>query len=134
LTKPKPEKVTPKRNKSKYGNKKVMQDDIVFDSHLERDYYLHLKALAKAGAIKGFTLQPRFELIPRFKNAGKSFRKTEYVADFEVYMNDGTTEILDTKGKETDVFKIKRKLLELQNPLINFFIVKKEYGQWTKKR
>lgn len=126
----------PKRKPySKFRNIKVEQDGIMFDSQLERDYYLYLKIQAKAKEIKGFTLQPRFELIPKFIKYGKTFRKTEYVGDFEVFMNNGTVEVLDVKGaKETDVFKIKRKLLELQNYEVDFYIVRREHGVWVKKR
>ena len=121
-------------NKRKYRNRKTEHDGIIFDSQLERDYYLVLKEKAKAGEIKSFSLQPEFELIPSFRKDGKTFRKTIYKADFKVILNDGTEEILDVKGVETDVFKIKRKLLELQNPFINFYLIKRKHGKWEKLR
>ena len=39
-------------------------------------------------------------------------REIRYIADFTYRLKDGTRIIEDVKGMQTDVFKIKRKLLE----------------------
>lgn len=85
---------------------------VSIDSKAEAQYYLQLKWLKQAKQIKDFKLQPRFLLQETFKKNGKTFRKIEYVADFEVHNLDGSTEIIDIKGVETEGFKIKRKLFE----------------------
>lgn len=41
---------------------------------------------------------------------------TEYVADFVIFNNDGTCRIVDVKGVETDVFKLKMKMFKAQFP------------------
>ncbi len=97
---------------NKYGNKKAVVDGIAFQSIAESKYYEQLKWLKQAKQIKDFKLQPRFLLQESFKKNGKTFRKIEYVADFEVHNLDGTVEIIDVKGHETKEFILKKKLFE----------------------
>jgi len=68
---------------SKYNAKKVEYDGHIFDSIVERDYYIYLQ---RNGLIEHIELQPRYELIPAFKKQ----RKMEYIADFEITYTDGT--------------------------------------------
>lgn len=112
----------PKRNK--YGNVKTEVDGIKFDSKKEAEYYCQLKLLKQAGEIKDFGLQPRYELQPTFRKNGTTHRSITYVADFIIDNNDGTTEIVDIKGMETQVFKIKKKMFEYKYPDLNLKIVK----------
>ena len=67
---------------NKYRNKKIVIDNIKFDSQLEANRYVELKLLQRAGKIKNLELQPRFLIQEGFKKNGKTFRKIEYVADF----------------------------------------------------
>lgn len=97
---------------NKYGARKTVVDGITFDSKAEAKYYEQLKWLKKAKQIKDFSLQPRFELQETFKKHDKTFRKIEYIADFEVTNLDGSKEVIDIKGMETKEFAIKRKLYE----------------------
>jgi hypothetical protein len=97
---------------SKYGNKKTVVDNITFDSQAEATYYQQLKWLKQSKQIKDFALQPRYLLLEGFKKNGKTFRKTEYVADFEVHNLDDSIQIVDIKGAITKEFAIKRKLFE----------------------
>ena len=78
------------KGKSKYKAKKTSVDGHSFDSLKEADYYEELKLLLKAGEIKGFCIQPTFILAPNLK----------YKADFIVFNNDGTSEIIDVKRNE----------------------------------
>ena len=110
--------------KSKYNNIKTIVDDITFDSKREAEYYCQLKLLKRAGEIKDFGLQPRYELQPTFKKNGTTHRSITYVADFIIDNNDGTTEVVDIKGMETQVFKIKKKLFEYIYPDLSLKIIK----------
>ena len=92
------QKAVKPHKKSKYKNRRVIVDGISFDSQKEADYYCSLKLLHRAGEIKGFCRQPRFVLCG-----------CEYVADFIVFHNDGSSEIIDVKGMKTDVYKLKIK-------------------------
>ena len=112
------------KKKNKYRNIKTTVDGIEFDSRKEADYYCQLKLLKRAGEIKDFGLQPRYELQPTFKKNGTTHRSITYVADFVIDNNDGTTEIIDIKGVETQVFKIKKKLFEYKYPDKNLKIIK----------
>lgn len=117
-------KKTPIKKKSKYSNIKTVVDGITFDSKKEADYYCQLKLLKQAGEIKDFGLQPRYELLPTFRKNGTTHRSITYVADFIIDNNDGTTEIVDIKGVETQVFKIKKKLFEYMYPDLSLKLIK----------
>lgn len=95
--------------RNKYGNIKVEVDGIKFASKSEAKYYEQLKWLKQAKQIKSFKLQPRYLLQEAFKKNGRTIRKIEYVADFEVKHLDGSIEVIDCKGVETEAFKLKRK-------------------------
>lgn len=112
------------RKRSKYNNQKTVVDGIKFDSQKEAEYYCKLKLLKQAGEIKDFGLQPRYELQPAFEKNGKKYRAITYIADFVIVNNDGTTEVVDVKGVETQVFKIKQKLFEYKYPDLTLKIVK----------
>ena len=73
---------------SKYKSKKVEVDGHVFDSKIEAKYYEQLKWLQNNKQILFFRLQPRYLLQEAFEKDGKSYRKIEYIADFEPYWFD----------------------------------------------
>lgn len=116
---------------SKYKNIKVTVDGINFDSKREADYYLYLKKKKEEGLIKDFSLQPKFVLQESFRKNGVLFRAITYKADFKVENLDGKVDIIDIKGMQTTVFKIKQKLFErkFEERLILLTYVKK-YGGW----
>lgn len=102
---------------SKYQNKKVTYNDIQFDSIREKNRYIQLKMLEKAGEIKDLELQKTFTLQPSFKKNGTTYRAITYKADF-VYLDLRTNKniVEDTKGFKTEVYKIKKKLFEYNYP------------------
>ena len=108
---------------NKYRNKKTQIDMYVFDSIAESKRYKELALLQKAGEISELTLQPKFLLQEGFKKNGKTYRKIEYIADF-MYREKGQIVIEDVKGKETEVFKLKRKLFEYKYPYLELKIIK----------
>ena len=91
-----------KGKRSKYGAVKTKIDGHTFDSIKEAEFYNELKLRLKAGEIKGFFLQPIFILAEGLK----------YKADFIVFNNDNTTEIIDVKGFKTKEYKVKKKVFE----------------------
>ena len=91
-----------KPKKSKYGAIKTSVDGHVFDSKKEAEYYSELKLKLRAGAVKGFCLQPIFILAPDLK----------YKADFIVFNLDNTVEIIDVKGFKTKEYITKKKVFE----------------------
>ena len=79
--------------------------------------YLELKQLEKSGVIAGLELQPKFLLIPKTEKGG---RAVYYIADFK-YTKDGKMIYEDVKGVQTDVYKLKKKLLMWIYPDIHFY-------------
>lgn len=101
--------------KSKYGNKKTKG----FDSAKEWHRNQELEALQRVGEISELKRQVPFVLMPSYTIADettrqgfRTVREIRYIADFTYRLKDGTRIIEDVKGMQTDVFKIKRKLLE----------------------
>ena len=96
---------------NKYKNKKIIVDGIKFDSEMESHYYIYLKQLKEIGEVIDFILQPTYLLQEGFNLNGKRIRPITYKADFKVIYKDGHEEVIDVKGKLTEEFKIKRKML-----------------------
>ena len=111
---------------SKYHSRKTKVDGITFDSRLEARRWCELKLMERAGAISDLQRQVHFELQPSYRKNGKTIRKIEYVADF-VYRDNITkrTIIEDTKGMQTPVYKLKKKLFEYKYPEHEIVEVKK---------
>lgn len=107
----------------KYGNQPITVDGHRFDSKAEAAYYAELKIRLDAGEIDKLELQPEFELLPSFTRNGKKERAITYRADFS-WIEDGNRVVVDVKGAETKVFKMKRKMLLYFYPQIDFRIVK----------
>lgn len=100
--------------RSKYNAKKVVIDNIKFDSKAEAAYYQQLKLLKMTGEVVSFDLQPEFILQDSFRKNGKLYRAIKYKADFLVLYKDGHEELIDIKGMLTKEFRIKQKLFELR--------------------
>lgn len=116
----------------KYNNKKVHIGELKFDSQLEADYYTYLQENKNELGIIDIQLQYPFLLIDTIKYHETTYRKRVYKCDFRITYKDGLVEVIDVKGFETDVFKIKRQLLLERYPNINFWCVKKLKGKWIK--
>lgn len=114
---------------SKYNNRKVNIDGRNFDSSMEADYYITLKKKVKDGVLKSFICQPKFKVIDEYTRNGKKIRASFYVLDFQEFYSDGRVEYVDVKGFETDVSKLKRKLLESKNPNIRVRWLTRYFGE-----
>ncbi len=112
-----------KHRAGRYPNvKKTIINGIVFASGTEAKRYCELLLLVKVKAITALVLQPHIQIkiqdtyimmrSPRYPNG----RKLTYVADFSYVDKDtGKMIIEDVKmqsGHRTDVYKIKRALVE----------------------
>ena len=116
---------------TKYKNKKVEFEGMVFDSKKELCRYKELKELERQGLISDLKLQVPYELIPAqyetFERYGKRGQRLKdgkrllerpltYIADF-VYTQDGKTVVEDVKGYRNAAsagyakFVCKRKLM-----------------------
>lgn len=129
-----------KKSEGKIAHKKTTIDGITFDSKMESDYYVYLKAEQKAGRILKFETQPEFVLQERFiivegksipdshpdfdklkrKHKAPTNRAIKYIADFLVIYADKSVKVIDVKGIKTADFKIKEKMFNFKYPDMNF--------------
>jgi hypothetical protein len=108
-----------KTRRNKYSNKKVIIDGHKFDSQAEaKHYYFTLKPAVERGEIRNLELQPRV----RCEINGK--KVCDYIADFR-YLHQtkigpkgqiGCQVIEDVKGYKTDIYRLKKKLVEALYP------------------
>lgn len=111
---------------NKYHNTKVIYNGIKFDSKKERDRYITLKQLEKAGIIKELELQPKFLLLDTIHYKGKTYPKTYYKADFKYKTKDGVEIIEDVKSEITSkdkTYRLKIKMLLTKYHDIDFIEV-----------
>lgn len=111
----------PKQGRIKAIKKEV--DGILFDSTMEANYYIYLKEEQEKGNVIDIILQPEYPLLESYKKYGRTIRGMKYISDFLVTYKDGTQIVIDVKGKETDDFKIKRKLFDYKYPDLTLKLV-----------
>lgn len=92
--------------RSKYGAVRTVVDGVSFASKREARRYSELKLLERAGEIDELKLQPRYPLIVNGQKV------CTFVADFAYRQGPLYQPVVeDCKGVQTDVFRIKRKLM-----------------------
>lgn len=91
-----------KVQKHKFGAIRCERDQKKFPSRLERKYYDQLKIRKNNGDVVFFLCQVPFHLPGNVR----------YVCDFQVFLDDGTVEFIDTKGRDTALSIAKRKIVE----------------------
>lgn len=95
----------------KYGAKQTEVDGHIFPSKAEAKRYIELKLLERAGQISNLRLQPKYEILPKFK----SNQAIHYIGDFE-YIENGKKVVEDVKGVKTAVYRLKKKMFEYKYP------------------
>ncbi len=90
---------------NKFHNKIVEIDGIKFRSKLEGNRYLQLKLMKASGFVQDFKMQVEYRL------EHNGILITRYRADFVVTYADGAVVVEDTKGVETEAFRIKKNLM-----------------------
>lgn len=113
--------VKPKANK--YGAKPTFVDGKRFDSKREAARYRVLKERQDRGEISNLELQPSFKLKSGdrpilLKSKGyPNGRQATYFADFAYWCPVQEKRIIeDAKGMKTDVYKLKKAIVEAQFP------------------
>ncbi|MDR3124477.1 MAG: DUF1064 domain-containing protein [Endomicrobium sp.] len=97
--------------KHKYRAKKVVINNITFDSKKEADRYQVLVMLEKGGKISDLKIQPKFVLQDAFYVGSKKYLPITYTADFTYYDSDSKKEIVEeVKGFKTDDYRIRKKM------------------------
>jgi len=90
----------------------------IHHSRFEAGYCDQLELLRRAGEIKSYRTQVRYDLTVFGK------RITTHVVDFEVIGNDDRLEVHEAKGMETDIWRIKKKLFEAIFPNVPYVVVR----------
>lgn len=105
----------------KYKSKKATVNGITFASKLEADRYRELLQMQENGIIHCLTLQPEFQIFRGYVDSrtGSKIRSRFYVADFQ-YTTENKVIVEDTKGVETDVFRLKWDLVRSLYPQFEF--------------
>ena len=99
-------------------------DGIVFASKREMDVYRTLKIAENVGMIRSLKLQPRYVVQPKMVLAdGTKQRAIVYVLDFQ-FERGGKTVVVDVKGFETEVWKLKAKMFRARYPEVTFEVWK----------
>jgi hypothetical protein len=96
----------PNWSKHKYHNKPTEVDGFKFQSKKEAKRYEELRDMRELGEVLWFMRQPPFDLP-----AGVKYR-----ADFLVFWKDGSYTVEDVKGFKTDIYILKKKLVEAAYP------------------
>ncbi len=93
--------------KHKFKAKPQLIDGIHFASKKESKYYLELMKRQSLGDILFFLRQVPLHLPGRIR----------YVCDFVIFWTDGNVTFEDVKGFKTDMYKVKKKLVEHHYPI-----------------
>ena len=102
---------TLKTGKSKFGSIKTRcNHNHLHDSKKEATRCSELHVLQRGGVISRLKSQVKFTLQNRFRYDHEIVRPICYIADF-TYYEDGVFVVEDVKGRLTDVYKIKKKML-----------------------
>lgn len=109
---------------SKYGNIRTMYDGFEYDSKHEAIFARDLDLRIKGKDIKSYEKQVSFPVVVNGKKI------CVYKADFVITHNNGTTEVVDCKGKLTDVYKLKKKLVEATYDIIITEIYRERNGKY----
>ena len=92
---------------NKYHAKRVTVDNIKFDSMAEAHRYKELKLLLRNNDIERLKCHPPYPIVV----AGEHI--ATYYADFQYWdIERGIEVIEDVKGVKTEVYKLKKKLVE----------------------
>lgn len=91
----------------KFRNKPTVQNGTRYASKREASFAGQLELLKRAGKVLFW-----LEQVP-VKLPGN----TRYVCDFVVFEEDGTVRFVDVKGFSTEVFKIKKRMVEDLYPI-----------------
>ena len=113
---------------TKYHSRKTEVNGIMFDSKLEAERYVQLRLLQKAGEISDLKLKPQFQIFMGYTDSetGERHGSRYYEADFK-YLDLATHCVIveDTKGIETDVFRLKWELVQSEYPQYLFRLLKR---------
>lgn len=96
------------RPRHKFNNIPTNADNRRFSSKKEAKFYEELKLKKLAGEVAFFLWQVPIHLISGVR----------YVVDFLVFYVDGNCRFIDVKGMKTAMYKVKKRMVEAEYPII----------------
>ncbi|NUS37620.1 MAG: DUF1064 domain-containing protein [Lysobacter sp.] len=96
-----------RKPRNKFGAVVTHVDGIRFDSKREARYFEQLQLRIAAGEVRYFLRQVPFHLPGG----------TKLVVDFLEFHADGSVHVVDVKGRETPVFRLKKREVEHHYPI-----------------
>lgn len=96
---------------NKYHAVKTEFNGKIYDSKFEGSVAAELELMKRAGEIKDYETQYRIECWAHRADGTQAF-KVRHKVDFRLHLNDGSYELLEAKGRETDDYKWRLKFLE----------------------
>jgi len=97
---------------NKYGAKKTTYNGRRYDSKLEARVAYELDMRMKSGEFTEIIPQYRIKLYVYLPD-GKRADLFTYVCDFRCQKADGSYLLIEAKGKETEVYRVKKRILDL---------------------
>lgn len=117
---------------AKFGNRASDYNGIIYDSAFEAEYAQELDLRMKANDIAGWKRQVKISIDI------KEYHICNYFCDFEIEHNDGSLELVEVKGFETEIYRMKKKLLEAvwlpEHPEYTYTVVKQARRYPFRKR
>jgi hypothetical protein len=96
-------------------------EDIVYDSEMEMRFYRDwLLPKVASGEIISYQKQVTYILQDKFTYQGKTILPITYVADFVCEFNDGSKNVIDTKGYADSTAQLKKKMFKFRYPDLNY--------------
>jgi len=111
---------------NKYNNKSTEYAGIIYHSAKEADFARTLDTLKSAANPSERVVS--WERQVKISLDVNGFHITNYYVDFRAQFADGHEELIEVKGMETEVFRLKRRLLEAtylhDHPEVEYHIIK----------
>lgn len=116
---------------NKYNARKTEYNGVRYDSKLEASVAYELDMRLKAGDFVSVERQHKIKLYVYLPDGSRAYL-FNYIVDFKCERPDGSVLLVEAKGLETEVFKVKKKILDLvwlpDNPGYEYEIIKSMRG------
>ena len=114
-----PNSTRPRGRRLGWGSaQRTEYNGVTYASKSEAAYAAHLDVLKKAGLVTRWEGQVKWPLVVN------GVKVCGFVPDFKVYGKGGAWWLVEVKGMETAVWKLKRKLFAALHPKVDYRVVK----------
>lgn len=128
--------IASEKKTNKYGAKRTEWNGKMYDSKFEAETAWSLEIRKKSKDIKDYETQYKIICWAYDEHGNKAF-EVKHKVDFRIHHNDGSFELLESKGIETPDYQWRRKFLEkiwLPNHLDHTYTVVKQNKQYNRRK